>query len=65
MNLPPEVLEGVAGIIRQICLKENDYVFRSHQMIGDMRYKIVIRLEDIHPEKEAKTISIHLTREDE
>jgi hypothetical protein len=65
MELPKEVLEGVANIIRQICTQENGYTFISHQTIGPLNYKIVVKLDDVDPTKEAKKITIVLTREDE
>ena len=64
MNIPQEVAEGVAMLVRNLCTQENDYKFFTNMQIGDYLYKVSISLQDIDPVKEAKYIHIILRRED-
>lgn len=63
-EIPVEIAEGVAYLIRNICNQENGYRFITHMAIGDYNYKIVISLQDVDPVKEAKVASIIIKRED-
>lgn len=62
--IPPEVAEGVAQLIRNVCKEENGYFFSTIMTIGELNYKITISLRDIDPVKEAKVATITIKRED-
>jgi hypothetical protein len=64
MSLPPQVLEGVADLIRNVCTKENNYTYYEFVQIGDLNYKVFIKLQDVDAEKEAKAVFITIKRED-
>lgn len=64
MPLPPQVLEGVADIIRECCTKENNYTYHEFVQIGDFNYKVFIKLHNVDTEKEAKAVFITIKRED-
>jgi len=64
IEIPDEVLEGVAGLIRMVCTKDNKYCYYANKNIGGLNYKIAIKLNEIDEEKEAKYITITLRRED-
>jgi hypothetical protein len=64
MQIPQEIAEGVAEIIRQVCNQENGYQFITFMTIGDYYYKITITLDDVDPQKEAKIATITIKREE-
>lgn len=63
MSIPPQVLDGVAEIIRSLCNKDNDYRHHEFVTIGEYQYKLSIILSDVDEVKEAKTVNIILKRE--
>ena len=64
MDIPQEVMEGVATIIRELCNKENGYKFFTRATIGQYNYKIKIELQEVDEQKEAKVSSITIIREE-
>lgn len=62
--ISPEVAEGVAYLIRNVCNQENNYFFATIMTIGELNYKITISLRDVDPVKEAKVATITIKRED-
>jgi hypothetical protein len=64
MEIPQEIMEGVANIIRALCNKENEYKFYTRATIGEYNYKIKIELQEVDEVKEAKIASIIIIREE-
>jgi hypothetical protein len=64
MSLPPQVLEGVAQLIRETCNEENNYTYYEMVTIGDNNYKLSIKLYDVDDNKEARITTITVKRED-
>ena len=64
MEIPKEIADGVAEIIRTVCNQENGYRFITFMTIGDLNYKVTISLQDVDPVKEAKVATITIKRED-
>lgn len=63
-QIPPDVANGVAELIRNLCNKENGYNYVTHMTIGDYNYKITMTLQDVDPVKEARIASIIIKRMD-